>query len=75
MNSAARVCVAYTIEGHVMRGGTPDGNDHTLVDRHDPLIGVLLDDRFREPAVRALLPAWWAVERALPASAVAVPMA
>ncbi|PZQ56771.1 MAG: hypothetical protein DI563_31925, partial [Variovorax paradoxus] len=33
----------------------------------------LLDDRFREPAVQALLPAWWAVERALPASALAAP--
>ena len=35
----------------------------------------LLDDRFRDPAVQALLPEWWAVERALPASAAATPTA
>jgi len=35
----------------------------------------LLDDRFRDPAVQALLPAWWAVERALPSPARAVPTA
>ncbi|MBN8750812.1 Uncharacterised protein [Xylophilus ampelinus] len=33
----------------------------------------LLDDRFRDPAVQALLPAWWAVERALPAPVQAAP--
>jgi eukaryotic-like serine/threonine-protein kinase len=30
-----------------MRAAHADGNDHTLVERHDPLIGAVLDDRFR----------------------------
>jgi serine/threonine protein kinase len=33
--------------GHMTRAGAGDANDRTMVERHDPLIGTVLDRRFR----------------------------